>query len=499
MNALSWQDGAQVLAVELPFFRTTASLFDCFEGGRYSVEEAGRSGEYKVSLAAHDPLRQYIVGKSAEACSIVVKRRRLSLVGMNSESVKFGESDFQFLPELVDIGVKTCVGSSVIEAVPRPFVKPVIGVGVGISDLWANDARDDEHAQEGEEEDEDDVTLLIKWGDVVPPEKNPFESGSFNDGDKKRAELCVVLKRYFLKKAMWRKRELELECGAAFGQAMLNEVFPHVAFNYVTGPFKGLWIRLGFDAATNPNSRHYQMVVIRFNTELFRKLNEKIASHMGRSNVGKCVADLDNMTLDVLPAHVASGAGIKTMPTFRVFKTLAKEMVYFQVCNISDDEVLKFVSTAKHCLECDSLDGWYSDTTMRYLRARIIQAICDRVEQFISRPVVLASSVVASEPEDLFSWHDKYLALPSDHVAHTSQELKRNEDELYELIHSSFREFVIAAPPKKIKKRAISAAAAAVTETSAAASEMRQLQALQQLQNVDAFQVEYEDEDEDGD
>ena len=170
-------------------------------------------------------------------------------------------------------------------------------------------------------------------------------------------------------------------------------------------------------------------------------------------------------------------------------------MVYFQVCNISDHEVLNFVSTAKHCLKCDSLDGWYSDTTMRYLRARVIQAICDRVEQFISRPVVLASSVVASEPEDLFSWHDKYLALPSDHVAHTSQELKRNEDELYELIHTTFRGFVITAPPKKIKKRAISATAA-VTETSAAAAEMRQLQALQQLQNVDAFQVEYEDEDE---
>ena len=473
--------------------------------------------QLKVSFTekSSDPLRQYVLGRREASCGFVlkVKRRRVGesfakhddaeLVGSYCDAYQFSQlSDLQFVPERVQFGQDTTrhlhVSSSVAEALPRPFQRPpaISKVAqVGTSSLWSID-----QVAEASMHSEDSATaavtttrakpvnknVVVKWGEEIPQKSN-LTLGAKKTSDEKSKMLKDVVVKLFSKRPIWRKRQLENNNEAdRCGAGVLNEVLPEVAFNFATGPFKGLWCRFAFDPAQDASTRFLQLFAVRFNIAVYRQISQMLVAHIGSSVLETHVVNLDTMTLDRVQTQLSEGLKLsKTTATFSIFNTLIREMAQFQLCSLTDDDLFSFLSQTLHLSTCDGPSGWYSEDTMRYLRAKVVQTVFKRAEQFCSKPALVRVDAtlppsllrrslpkqkgslpkVAHEyqksedaqevaddlgfPADFFTWQDKYFSIP-DRVGNPT-EIAQNCKLLLSLIEPRFRD-VINDVSRKQKK-----------------------------------------------
>jgi hypothetical protein len=58
---------------------------------------------------------------------------------------------------------------------------------------------------------------------------------------------------------------------------LFNDCLPYVAYSFTNGPFKGLWVRYGYDptAAGNADSRIYQTINFRVSTVVLHDLTKR--------------------------------------------------------------------------------------------------------------------------------------------------------------------------------------------------------------------------------
>ena len=68
------------------------------------------------------------------------------------------------------------------------------------------------------------------------------------------------------------RRYLEEHPLLSSGHHLFTELVPRVAYTCISGPFKGLLIRYGYDPAENPQARFFQSVAIRIKTVKFSSL-----------------------------------------------------------------------------------------------------------------------------------------------------------------------------------------------------------------------------------
>lgn len=499
--------------VELPYLAVDErGAFSLLRGGRDKVTSVISQGSLQLKVSVSDPtddhLRQYLNGKRAPVSSLLlsVKRPRngdtptANLAGIIYEAYQFSPvSDLQFLPERVQhrvsdektlIAKHVQVSASVVEAIPRPFLRPLVNKGpqLNSSMLWGTDLID---VKQNPKPSTAPLSrpryannVVVKWGDEIPRSSGGSAGKKW---DQTRKELLGVLNQLFAKRPIWRKRQLESNSEAdRAGAAILNEVLPEVAFIYSSGPFKGLWSRFAFDPRLDPSSRYLQVFTVRFNIAVYRQISELLVAHIGRTVLETHFVNLDTMTLDRVHQSGDKELGLsRNSATFSVFNTLIREMAQFQICSLADPELFFFVSKALRLPAAGSC-GWYSEDTLRYLRARVLQTIFQRVEQFVSRPVVeredaalppslllkrnapkenkTQSSVALQSMGDtsnntpavlksvlgfhidFFGWQDKYFSIPD--RAGEPAEITLNCQHLLSLIDPRFREMVNEAPRK---------------------------------------------------
>ena len=511
----------QFVVVELPYLACDErSAFSLLRGGREKVNSVIAHSSLQLKASVSDPtddhLRQYLNGKRAPVSSFLlsVKRPRngdsldspssASIAGIIFDSYQFSAvSDLQFLPERVQhrapdtkdlIARHVQVSASIVEAIPRPFLRPLVNKGPQLNStmLWGTDLIDAKQNPKPST-----VPLLrpryannvvVKWGDEIPRSSGGSAGKKW---DHTRKQLLGVLNQLFAKRPIWRKRQLESNSEAdRAGAAILNEVLPEVAFIYSTGPYKGLWSRFAFDPRLDPSSRYLQVFAVRFNIAVYRQISELLVAHIGRTVLETHFVNLDTMTLDRVQSGDKELGLSRNSASFCVFNTLIREMAQFQICSLADPELFIFVSKALR-LPTAGAYGWYSEDTLRYLRARVLQTIFQRVEQFVSRPVVeredaalppslllkrnapKESKTQSSVPLqsmgdsipltlnntpavvlksvlgfqiDFFEWQDKYFSIPD--RAGDPAEISLNCQHLLSLIDPRFREMVNEAPRK---------------------------------------------------
>ncbi len=56
---------------------------------------------------------------------------------------------------------------------------------------------------------------------------------------------------------------------------VLKDSLPYVCYCCSQGPFKGLWIRFGYDPREHPEARFFQMVTFRLSPIIFQEASKK--------------------------------------------------------------------------------------------------------------------------------------------------------------------------------------------------------------------------------
>ena len=55
----------------------------------------------------------------------------------------------------------------------------------------------------------------------------------------------------------------------------MTETLPYYGYCYYSGPYKGCWIKYGYDPIMDPNSRLYQMIQCRVHEDEIKRLHTR--------------------------------------------------------------------------------------------------------------------------------------------------------------------------------------------------------------------------------
>ena len=109
--------------------------------------------------------------------------------------------------------------------------------------------------------------VLVKFGDPIPHEvamehANAWTAVMRPDTKKRFQALKITLTQLFDRRPLWQRRSLDrLEELQSTSANLLSNTLTLFAYHYVTGPFKGLLVRLGYDPSHYAESRFFQVGV----------------------------------------------------------------------------------------------------------------------------------------------------------------------------------------------------------------------------------------------
>ncbi|XP_072310498.1 general transcription factor 3C polypeptide 5 [Eucyclogobius newberryi] len=171
----------------------------------------------------------------------------------------------------------------------------------------------------------------------------------------------------------------------------LKLLLPLVAFYMVTGPWRSLWVRLGYDPRKSPESKQYQLLDFRI------RCSEKHGYSMGnvmvkpkRSSLNYTLPITLNKTVpqavSVMSLHQQEGTSQDQSPStyklketsyiFRKGTIPPHRQMFYQLCDLYVDSIQKVVDANKGLEKtCDERDGWCVIGTTDQLRNIISESI----------------------------------------------------------------------------------------------------------------------------
>ncbi len=126
------------------------------------------------------------------------------------------------------------------------------------------------------------------------------------------------------------------------------------AYYFTTGPWRSCWVRFGYDPRKIPESKIYQMIDyrLRYYSEPEQKVKAKPRSSYHkrkfRSDLSENESDdYKNLKFD------------EDMYKFKADKLPASRNVFYQLCDIEDDDVQALIkSDDNRPTVCNEKDGW---------------------------------------------------------------------------------------------------------------------------------------------
>jgi general transcription factor 3C polypeptide 5 (transcription factor C subunit 1) len=64
----------------------------------------------------------------------------------------------------------------------------------------------------------------------------------------------------FEERPIWSKNGIRSQPGIQLAQDQLKHILPFVGYFWVTGPWRALWARFGYDPRRDPTAKVYQLV-----------------------------------------------------------------------------------------------------------------------------------------------------------------------------------------------------------------------------------------------
>lgn len=182
------------------------------------------------------------------------------------------------------------------------------------------------------------------------------------------AEEVEVVRERFQKRPVWSATALQADIGT-MSVLKLKFILPNIAYFFVSGPWRNVWLRFGYDPRKDFSSRHYQLMDLRLNRKTvfniksrYERKKEKAAA-VGKNNVVSQLVYDDNAAAS--GAAGSAGAAEKTElynPVFAAGQYHHLTWInLFQYCDIDVlkiQEMLEKVPDPMHGAKISVKTGW---------------------------------------------------------------------------------------------------------------------------------------------
>lgn len=172
------------------------------------------------------------------------------------------------------------------------------------------------------------------------------------------------IKQCFERRPIWSKTALIYETKYSIDK--IKYLLPSVAYHFVTGPFRVMWVRIGYDPRKDPSSRIYQTLDYRIPSKggISRKIKAKrkadfIQRHhtASASNNPRTL----NMNEDISDREKSKDQLNENTYIFRRGLTPPSRQMFYQYCDIKVPEVEEMFARLPKLApdaECDRHRGW---------------------------------------------------------------------------------------------------------------------------------------------
>ncbi|EIE20604.1 hypothetical protein COCSUDRAFT_57748 [Coccomyxa subellipsoidea C-169] len=171
---------------------------------------------------------------------------------------------------------------------------------------------------------------------VLAPLSDPGAEGAGLYKDRK-----LVLKDFselMAERPIWSSAALKERVESSFTDVEFDIMLPRIAYMFRNGPWRGLWVRRGYDPRSDPTSHKYQAV------------------------------DYRGVERSAAEASGSSGPSYKDVTSFAAIPV--GECI-LQLCNLADDYIQSVIDKPAQLETCSLKSGWFSLEVWHELRERV--------------------------------------------------------------------------------------------------------------------------------
>lgn len=212
-------------------------------------------------------------------------------------------------------------------------------------------------------------TIFVNFEDKTIPERPLVGAEAALRPKVKNLEVEEKLRALFKKKPIWSRNGLC--CNIDSRRDNLKYILPLVAYYFITGPWRSLWVRFGYDPRKDPSAKKYQIVDFRVrqrsgNDIINIKAKRSTFSYKLPTVVSKQtsqVATINRSELvpskDTQEAPPSSKTNAESTYKFRADVLPPFRQMFYQICDIEDEDVQALlIQNDGQEVVCDEKDGW---------------------------------------------------------------------------------------------------------------------------------------------
>ena len=235
------------------------------------------------------------------------------------------------------------------------------------------------------------IACFLNWKDPVPTKipQEITEALKLYEGDKK---LLKNMQKAFEKRPVWSRNALVANLGCT--RVEIKYLLPKVAYYFVNGPFRCMWIRFGYDPRTDKKSKIYQTLDFRVKQAYAKPMSsERIKAKRSiyqyklplKKNEKEKTAPI--LFPESLPGTSKDSVLVskqqkidESIYIFREGLIPAFRQLFYQLCDIEVPQIQTLIDSndGKEPLVCSERDGWCGVGVIERIRA-IMSEIIDKM------------------------------------------------------------------------------------------------------------------------
>ncbi|XP_064649634.1 general transcription factor 3C polypeptide 5-like [Lineus longissimus] len=209
-------------------------------------------------------------------------------------------------------------------------------------------------------------TTLVKWENDIPLAPNPEAIEKLMPKVVKEMDKVDELRKMFEIRPIWSKNAIRsnIDCMPT----KLKFYLPFVAYYYLTGPWRAMWVRYGYDPKTDKTAKRLQTIDFRIRQRVHgeklpvrckrKTFSYTLPSHIQKRNLTS-VSVLDKETIGSKPDCPKTWNDQDCVYKFRPGVKPPYRQMFYQICDVEVPEIQALVAKndGKET-ECSEKDGW---------------------------------------------------------------------------------------------------------------------------------------------
>ncbi|XP_062548215.1 general transcription factor 3C polypeptide 5 [Armigeres subalbatus] len=202
------------------------------------------------------------------------------------------------------------------------------------------------------------IYVSFSLSDPLPTEPNVLARETITNRNV-RPEVIEMVTKKFEERPIWTKTALK-------GSLQLSEediryLLPSMAFYFVNGPWRGTWVRFGYDPRQLFESRYYQLLDFRVRT--VGAMHDKVKVKRTQNPVRPCMrfANPASNTRDPSKPSVSRTVAKQSDYVFTMSTLPQMRIIFYQYCDVQVpriQQMLEKIPTPMTGVVCNEKTGW---------------------------------------------------------------------------------------------------------------------------------------------